>query len=531
MNKRFLFPLMISVLFSLLLFSCGKESIPLYYDIDTAPINLDPQSASDYSSQLIINSLFEGLLRSGENGEVEPAAAESYTVSDDGLTYRFVLREDGRWSDGTGVTADDFVFAFQRLFDPATNSKNAGDFFCIKNSEKVYRGELPASELGVRAVSALELEIVLSEYNSRFLHLLTTAPAMPCNEKFFLDTKGKYGLSGKMIQGNGPFYLSSWQENALKLRRNQEYSTDDELEADSVTFNILSAMEGEATREERFLDGKTSAVATDGMNIEALSRKGNRVSHNENTVWGIVFRVEDSPFASADVRRALCYDSDYLAMEGALPDYFVRASAIVPQNIRIGEQSYRELAGSDLTAVYDPERAKELYKKGLSDQGLEGITKAVLIVPAGMGHEDYSAYLSQIWQRDLGLYLTVEVLEAEEYQQRLQSGDFDCAITALNGDYNSPYAILSQFSSGSGKNVSGYQNADFDRLLGEAVQQPDEEKAAKSYKQAEEMLLQSGVFLPLYYQSEYFVTSRDAVNVRYDFDSKMVDFRLKKTEK
>ena len=137
MNKRFLFPLMISVLFSLLLFSCGKESIPLYYDIDTAPINLDPQSASDYSSQLIINSLFEGLLRSGENGEVEPAAAESYTVSGDGLTYRFVLREDGRWSDGTGVTADDFVFAFQRLFDPDTNSKNAGDFFCIKN--KCYR--------------------------------------------------------------------------------------------------------------------------------------------------------------------------------------------------------------------------------------------------------------------------------------------------------------------------------------------------------------------------------------------------------
>ena len=92
--------------------------------------------------------------------------------------------------------------------------------------------------------------------------------------------------------------------------------------------------------------------------------------------------------------------------KGALPDYFIKASAIVPQNIRIGEQSYRELAGSDLTVAYDPARAKELYKKGLSDQGLEGITQAVLIIPAGMGHEDYFAYLSQIWQRDLGLYLT-----------------------------------------------------------------------------------------------------------------------------
>lgn len=531
MSKRTLFPLIISVLFSLLLFSCGKESVPLFYDIDTAPVNLDPQSAADYSSQLIINSLFEGLLRSGEDGQLEPAAAESYTVSDDGLIYRFVLREDGRWSDGTSVTAENFVYAFKRLFDPATNSKNAAEFFCIRNSEKVYQGECSPSELGVKALSERELEITLSEYNARFLHLLTTAPAMPCNEEFFLNTKGKYGLGGKMVLGNGPFYLASWQEESLKLRRNQEYSTDDELEADSVTFNILSAMDVESTKEERFLEGKTSAVATDGMNIEALSRKGNQVSHNENTVWGIVFRTENSPFASADIRRALAYDSDYLAMEGALPDYFTKASAIVPQNIRIGEQSYRELAGSDLTPPYDPERAKELYKKGLADQGLESITTAVLIVPAGMGHEDYFAYLSQIWQRDMGLYLTVEVLDAREYQQRLQSGDFDCAVVSLNGDYNSPYAILSQFASSSGKNVSGFSSGEYDRLLNEAVGQPDEQKAAESYKQAEKLLLKSGVFLPLYYQSEYFVTTRDAALVHYDFDSKMVDFRMKRISK
>lgn len=531
MNKRFLFPVMISVLFSLLLFSCGKESVPLYYDIETAPVNLDPQSAADYSSQLIINSLFEGLLRSGENGELEPAAAESYTVSGDGLTYRFVLREDGRWSDGEKVTAQDFVFAFQRLFDPDTNSQNAGDFFCIQNSEEIYKGELSASQLGVTAISERELEIVLEEYNSRFLSLLTTTPAMPCNENFFLETRGKYGLSGDMVLGNGPFYLSSWKEDAIRLRKNGEYSLSSEMGAESVTFHILSAGDTEDTKEMRFADGKTSAVATDGTHVEALSQRGNRVTHNENTVWGLLFRAEDSPFASENIRRALCYDSDYTAMEGALPSYLIKASAIVPQNIRIGEQSYRELVGSDLTAGYDPERAKELYKRGLAEEGLEEITQAVLIVPAGMGHEDYFAYLSQIWQRDLGLYLTVEVLEAQEYQQRLASGDFDCAILSLNGDYNSPYAILSQFSSNSGKNVSGFANAAFDRLLQSAVQQPDEAKAAQSYKQAEQMLLDSGVFLPLYYQSEYFVTSKDGSLVRYDFDSKMVDFRMNKASK
>ncbi len=145
MNKRFLFPLMISVLFSLLLFSCGKESIPLYYDIDTAPVNLDPQSASDYSSQLIINSLFEGLLRSGENGEVEPAAAESYTTaSPTGLSC-------GRTANGRTARASRRTILSLHSSGFSTRPpipKTPGIFSALKTARRSTAGSFPRPSSG-----------------------------------------------------------------------------------------------------------------------------------------------------------------------------------------------------------------------------------------------------------------------------------------------------------------------------------------------------------------------------------------------
>lgn len=526
MKRKAVFSVVLVILLSLILCSCGKNSTNLSYDIDTAPINLDPQSAYDYSSKLLINSLFEGLFRSGENGELEKAVCKEYTVSDDGKKYLFMLRNDAKWSDGTDVTADDFVFAFKRLFDPATNSKSVDDFFCILNSKEIFSGEMDNSELGVRALSSYALEIKLSEYNSRFLHLLTTAPAMPCKEEFFLETKGKYGLSEKMICGNGPFYLSAWKDGYLKVSKNIQYNDAKNVRADSVTFNILEENEDKT---KRFLDGKTSAVSTDKTMLKELS-KNNVISNNENTVFGIVFKNTDSIFANNNIRKALIYGSDYSSMQKALPEYYTKASAIVPSNIRIGEKSYRELAGSNLTVNYDKDKAKALYENGLSDLGVKKITDAVIIIPKGMGHEDYFAYLSQIWQRDLGFYITVQILEQDEYNKRFINGEYDCAVVSLNGDYNSPYAILSQFLSNSDKNVIGFSNAEFDKLLKEAVSYPDENKASENYKKAEQILLTEGVFLPLYYQSEYFVTTKKMSLIRYDFDNKMVDFRMKKKD-
>lgn len=518
MKRALCLLLILCMLFSLA--GCGRKSNDFYYDIQTAPINLDPQSAADHSSQLVISSLFEGLMRVAEDGSLKPAAAETYMVDDGGLTYRFFLKENGRWSDGSPVTAHDFVYAFRRLFDPATNAPMVSQFFCIDNSEEVYAELHGPESLGVIAEDDHTLLIRLDSINSRFLYLLTTAPTMPCSEEFFAATRGKYGLSGKTVMGNGPFYLYSWEDTALRLKRNAQYD-DPAMTAESVKLNILSRMGQPGDIRSRFLEGRTSAAALDSL--AGLSEETPR-SESENTVWGLVFNQNRTPFSEPSVRKALLYSLDLRDGKNELPEGAAPASFIIPHNIRLGNMNYRSRAGEDLLPGCDREKALAYWWDGMNSLGLTQVSGLSVIMPEGVGHEITFGYLAQVWQRDLSLYLTVEVLPAAEYEKRLATGDFDMALAALTGSYNSPHAILELFQHHGG-NSWAVRSSSFDALLSQGESEPDPAAALDIYTKAERMLIDEAAFLPLYTQSEYFVMSESVTGVIYDFDSKIVNFQ------
>ena len=196
--------------------------LSLYHQPDRQSQSLDPQSATDASSKTIIRNLYEGLLEMDDTGTPQLAAASSYTVSPDGLIYTFLLRKDRYWfydkngndtvDDGETwlVTASDYAYTFQRIFDPQTQSPYAETFSCLHNAEAVRNGTLAPSEIGVRAVSDDQLQFTLDQPNAQFLAMLTTTAAMPCNEEFFLQTKGSYGLEQNAVASCGAFYMRLW---------------------------------------------------------------------------------------------------------------------------------------------------------------------------------------------------------------------------------------------------------------------------------------------------------------------------------
>ena len=197
MDKKDSFCLCMTVVLFLPLVSCsGKKSNQLVkYNLSSEPVNLDPPLADDPSSALVVTNLFEGLLRMAADGKLTEGVATDYEVSDDGLTYVFHLRTDAKWyavadKREAPVTAHDFVFGFQRLFNPETGSVSAKKLYCIKNAEAVHTGSLPVSELGVTAEDDYTLLIQLDYANSMFLTLLTTPAAMPCNEAFSWRRRG-----------------------------------------------------------------------------------------------------------------------------------------------------------------------------------------------------------------------------------------------------------------------------------------------------------------------------------------------------
>lgn len=284
------------------------------YDISQNPRTLDPQTATDSASYEIISNMFDGLFRIDKDGNIQNAVAENYTVSADGLTYTFDLRKDVYWCDRydfeAQCTANDFVFAFQRLFKPSTKSKTASGFFCIKNSEAINKGKITdLSELGVKAEGDFKLIIQLEAPTPSLLSLLTTPPAMPCNEKFYDLTNGRYGLYADAVASNGSFLMYQWSydqwstdNNYIILRANTKNNANNEIAPRGLNFFIDSE-----NCFQNFVDEARHVYIASGEEAIQLLNKGYEYTENENRVWGIVFNTKSKAFKNVDLRKALSY--------------------------------------------------------------------------------------------------------------------------------------------------------------------------------------------------------------------------------
>ena len=218
---------LLAAAFLLALTGCGSSSsAPSFtWFVDTIPANLDPQVASAAPDVIACENLYSGLVRKKADGEIVPDLSESWTISSDGRTYTFQIKDGLTYKAVKGastdhaITAEDFVFAFRRIFQPQTNSPYAVEFSALENSAAVLAGTADASTLGVSAAGPLTLVFRLSEKDDNFLAKLTLPGAMPCDEAFFESTRGTYGLTAKTTLSSGSFYLYNWTASGLFLHR------------------------------------------------------------------------------------------------------------------------------------------------------------------------------------------------------------------------------------------------------------------------------------------------------------------------
>lgn len=529
----------ISVLVLSLIFTgCEQDDGSNYifkYDISSNPRTLDPQTATDSEGLLLIANIFQGLLQLNLNGDVENAVAESYTVSEDGLIYRFKLREDVFWTDGydmkTQCTAHDFVFAFQRLFKPSTKSDNAADFYCIKNSRLINNGSIPdLTQLGVVANDDFNLTITLDYPNPMFPVLLTTSPAMPCNEEYYNKTEGKYGLYADQIASNGAFYVYSWtydkwnkDGNNLILRRNNLNSSDGE---DKIYPYGLNFFIDETSPYQNFIDGSAHTYVATGEEAQKLIDEGYTYSENQNTSWGLVFNI-NSIFSNSDLRNALAYSMNRNDTELNEVGY-EKSYALIPSAIEIGTTNFRSYSGVNNVMPYDSQKAVKYFesaKAAISPSALNGIS---IIAPENKAVIQYLSYIQQDWQAELNFFCNVKTMSDSEYQTALQNGDFTIALVNLSGDYNSPSSYLKKFTRGDRNNYYNYYNSEFEQMLTRAERAVTTDESLDYYHQSERMLLFDAIFLPLCYQTEYVFLNHNCSDIFYNPFSKAMIYRYAK---
>lgn len=523
-GKTRLAALLLAAVLALLPGCKGKNSSQsIRMDLSQRVMSLDPQFATAWESQVVMMNLFEGLLVRGENGELIPGAAREYTVSPDGLVYTFRLRRDGSWADGkngagaTPVTAEDFVHCFRRIFDPEVPSPWAGDFQAVQNAREVLAGELPKEELGVRALDAYTLEIALSEPSPILLEQLAGTGALPCNEEFFLSTRARYGQSAVHILGNGPFRLYSWDEEAVVLVPSDDYTGEQEALSTIVLYTSRAAEQG-TTEWALFLDGKSDFCPATDQQARSLDEKKYTIAPAEDTVWALVFREEeDSPLSDPGVRRALAMAIDRNTFGDRVPEQYRPALSLVPQSAALMGRPYRELAEAPPLG-YRPRAAEEELAAALERLGMEALPKTTLLLPESAQLGALGGYLQKLWQQHLRQFINLEVLEDGEFQRRLEEGDYQMAITALASDGSTPMAALGIFATGSSRNITGYQDPQFDLLLAQSQTAPDTAAAARLCAQCEEMLLDQAAAVPLFTQQGYCAINAGVTGLTYRSD-------------
>lgn len=531
--KRLVSVLLCVTMLLLCLASCGSDGkeAGLVTPIDNDPKQLDPQIITDIGAQNIISNCFEGLIRIGADGLIEPAAAESYNVSNGGLKYTFKLRQDGKWfiaraarnmidarsdlgettaqtaSDETtesasskfdrNVYAQDFVFALRRALSPETLCPYADSLMNIKNARYVYEGSMANDKLGVYDEDPYTLVIELERKDSDFLYALTSTACMPCNEKFFNLTGGRYGLSTQYLMYNGPFYISNWAEGtSVSLRKSTSYrenSADDQAMPSSIYYSINSE---QSTRDKKIENGTYDlAPLTQKQAAEFENNKKITIHSFSNIVTSLLFNCSDAQMNNANLRRAMVYAVD----TSALLEHFGKTAAVgtVPSACTVSSQSYRSKAAAYKTNIVDTKEAKTLFNSALKELEISDIELKIL---CSSENETVIRATMQQWQSVFGVNfgISVEAVDEATLKSRVESGDYQIAFCDVTYTDTSAKAAVSRFKSGSRGNIANYKNNKYDSIITKLNKTTGANDTVKLIEQAESYLLSSCVMLPVF---------------------------------
>lgn len=519
--------LLCAVLFICTCTACSseKKTISVAYDLSTSPKNIDPQNASTQDAAILLRHIMQGLYCIDADGNVQKALAEDTSVSEDGKNYTITIREDARWfyldeeknEQSMPVTAQDFVFAFRRLLRPDTGSAAASRFFCIENAEAVNNGTLSEESLGVFAQNDRTVVFRLQSANDYFLNLLAATYAMPCNESFFEETRGRYGLNKDTILSNGPYRISSWDASSqIRLVKNTAYYDADNINADQIRLRITTSKETRLDID-RLKEGTVDAMLLSGEAASALSEEEYQVEWIESGTWGILLNTKKDTLANVKIRRGIAQCFDRSAYESILPAYLKTTNTLIPDSAAMFGIAYAAEGHASGVGIDIPS-GEALYSQGLSEIGISAINGMTLLInrDAEQDITPYFLQVSQLLQRDLSLYISVETVSASEYRSRIAAGDYDMAAVYYTAADNSVLSYLTPFASDSSENISGYQNAQVDSLLSDVSSAQTVQEAVSKCRSAEQQILSDGVFLPLFYQTDAFVMRRDTSGIFYD---------------
>jgi oligopeptide transport system substrate-binding protein len=441
----------------------------------------------------VIRQLFSGLVELSPELDIVPDVARSWEVSEGGRRYLFHLRDDVRWSDGRRVTAGDFEYAWKRVLDPTSGSRNAGQLYDVKGARAFHRGEAGRGQVGVRALDEATLAVDLEGPTGYFLHLLTAHSTYPL-PRHVVEAQGEAWTEVGKIVSNGPFRLEGWRRGkSLLLARNQKYHG--RFRGNVQQVEVSTQVDRSATLESYEADG----LDVLDLLVPTMDRAPQR--HPEEYVTAprlftsyVGFNVSRPPFDDRRVRRALALATDRERLaDVVLPGHVSPATGgFIPPGMPGHSPG--------ISLPYDPEAARHLlaeagYPDGRGFPALDCLTR---ISPV---YDLVCKYLEGQWLENLGIGIAWQQVEWGRFQDRMSHDRITeerphMGMEGWEADYPDPDNFLRKSDM---RHYIRQWNEAYDRLVEEAGRLTDQGKRMKLYGQADGILVEEAAVIPLGY--------------------------------
>lgn len=484
----------------------GVRQQILLYGNGSEPKGIDPQLVTGVPENRIISALFEGLIAYHLSDDTEPAAgvAERWESNEDASVWTFYLRPDARWSNGDPVTAQDFVWSYERILTPELGAEYAPMLFVMRNAQAFYRGELDSfAEVGVEALDEHTLRVSLVGPTPYFLNMLKHYSWFPVHPETLeahggrTDRSGAWTRPGKIV-GNGPFVLEEWKpQQFLRVVRSQTYWDRETVRLNEIVFFPI---EDANTELRMFNSGRlhyTSTVPTNA--IPGLrSREPDRF-HVDPYLGTYFYRlnVTRPPLDNPKLRAALNWAIDrrelvdHVALGEQEP-----ATAMVPPMLSNWERV--DYVG------FDPERARQLLAEAGYPEG-RGLPVIELLYNTSEGHKKIAEAVAAMWERHLGIRVRLLNKEWKVYLDDQSALNYDISRSGWIADYPDPITFLDMWTTENGNNNTGWGNPQFDALIQRAFTSETEEEHLEILVEAEERLMTELPIVPIYWYTRLYL--------------------------
>ena len=484
-----------------------QQSI-LHRGLSSDPESIDPHKARSVQAAEVLRDIGEGLVAYSATGELVGAAAESWSISDDGLTYTFNIRPEARWSNGDAVTAEHFVFSLRRLVDPATAAFYAQAIAAIVNAEAIIASEMAPSALGAEVIEDNALVITLERPMTYLLSLLTHPSTFPVHPGG-VAAHGTAFTRPENLLSNGAYKLEAWEPGSvLKLIRNEQYWNNAETSIEAVNYHVLTQ---EMTELNRYRAGEIDVTGSIPPDSFEQVREQYRDEMHIAPYLGVYYygyNLTKPPFAgNSALRQALSMAID---RETLVEKVTGRGEAPAYSWVPPGVDNYdpRRLSYADMTQDERNAAARRLYR----DAGYNEDRPAQIELRYNTSDTQQRIALAvqSMWRDVLGVETT---LINEEFQVLLANMR-EAEVTQVFrsswiGDYNDAHTFLSILQGGSPSNMPRFANDEYDDLMRRAAEQVDPLARRLYLEEAERVLLGEHAVIPLYfYVSKHLVSPR-----------------------